>query len=159
MANGVFNIAKGRAAELWNNVKTDDPTAAVLRVFLMKANEAESTLIDRDTISAVFAEAGSTEADFTNYTNKSIATAALSAISLGTDDTNDLQDADIPDQTWTSAGGASNNTLTKLIVAYDPDGTDTDTGTIPLTHHDFAITTNGGDLTAQINTEGFFRAS
>ena len=158
MADGVFNIAKGRVVEYYNRVKGNDPAASVLRIFLMKANEAESTLIDRDSISAVFAEAGNTEADFTNYTNKSLADAALAALPAP-DDTNDRYEVDIPDQTWSSAGGASNNTLTKLIVAYDPDGTDTDTGTIPLTHYDFAITTNGGDITATVNAAGFFRAS
>lgn len=158
MADGVFNIAKGRVVEYYNRVKNNDPAASTLRVFLMKANEAEATLIDRDTISAVFAEAGSTEADFTNYANKNLTDADLAALPAP-DDTLDRYEVDIPDQTWTSAGNATNNTLTKLIIAYDPSGADSDATTIPLTHHDFAVTTDGSDLTAQINAAGFFRAS
>lgn len=158
MADGVFNISKGRVVEYYNRVKGNDPAASTIRIFLMQANEAEATLIDRDSISLVFAEAGSTEATFTNYANKNLADTALAALPAP-DDTNDRYEVDLPDQTWTAAGNGVNNTLTKLLTAYDPDGSDTDTTTIPLTHHDFAVTTDGSDLTAQFNALGFFRAS
>lgn len=146
MADGVFNIAKGAAAE-----KVRDSGSALL-ILLLKANETEATLRDRDTVTALLAEAGTTEADFTNYARKTGLTGTLDV-----DDTNDVVDIDIPDQTWSSAGGASNNTLTKLVVAYEESASDT--GRIPLTHHDFAVTTDGNDLTAQFDAEGFFRAS
>lgn len=146
MADGVFNISKGAFVE-----KIRDAATNVL-VLLLKANEAESTMIDRDTVDALLAEVGTTEADFTNYARKTGITGTITV-----DDTNDRVDADIPDQTWTSAGGATNNTLTKLIVAYEESAADT--GRIPLTHHDFAVTTDGSDITAQVNAAGFARAS
>ena len=63
------------------------------------------------------------------------------------DDTNDRYDIDIPDQTWTSVG-------------YDSDTTGgTDANILPCTHHDFSVTTDGSDLTAQIDAAGFFRAA
>ena len=145
MANGVFNIAKGAVAE-----KIRDSAAACL-ILLLKVNESESTLIDRTTVAAILA-ASNTEADFTNYARKTGLTGTITV-----DNTNDRVDVDIADQTWTSAGGASNNTLTKAIVAYEESAADS--GRVPLTHHDFAVTTDGSDLTLQVNAAGFFRAS
>jgi len=76
------------------------------------------------------------------------------------DDTNNRRDLDVPDQIWTSAGGGVNNTLGKLIVCYDDDTTaGTDSNIIPWTYHDFSVTTDGTDLTAQINVAGLFRAA
>lgn len=145
MADGVFNIAKGAFAE-----KIRDGAANIL-VLLLKANEAEATLRDRDDVAAILAN-GSTEADFTNYARKTGITGTITV-----DDTNDRVDVDFPDQTWSSAGGASNNTLTKLVVAYQESAADS--GRVPLTHHDFAETTTGSDITAQLNAAGFARAA
>lgn len=145
MANGVFNIAKGAVAE-----KIRDSAAACF-IMLLKVNEAEATLVDRATVSALLA-AANTEADFTNYARKTGLTGSITV-----DNTNERVDVDIADQTWTAAGGASNNTLTKAIVAYEEAAADATR--IPLTHHDFATTTDGGDLTLQVNASGFFRAA
>lgn len=158
MADGVFNIAKGRVTELYHRVDQSDPTNAVLVVVLLDAtSEADGTLEDYDTLAAVLA-GSNTEASFTNYARKVLDDGDISAISV--DDTNNRFDLDIPDQTWSSAGGASNGTLDKLLICYDPDSTGgADSAIIPLTHHDFDETTNGNDLTAQIATAGFYRAS
>ena len=67
-----------------------------------------------------------------------------------------MTDIDFPDQTFTGAGNGVNNTLTKLVTAYE--NAAADATRIPLTHHDFAVTTDGSDLTAQFNAAGFFRA-
>lgn len=146
MADGVFNIAKGAFAEKFRDA------AANGIVLLMKANEAEATLIDRDELNALFAEAGNTEADATSYARKTGLTGSITV-----DDSNDRVDVDIPDQTWSPLGNATNNTLTKLVVAYEESAAET--GRIPLTHHDFAVTTDGSDLTAQFNAAGFARAA
>jgi hypothetical protein len=160
MADGVFNIAKGRIIELWNRVKANDPAASALVVVLLKANEAEAALIDRDDLGAVLGAAGTTEADFTNYARKVLTDTDLAALAFAPDDANDRFDVDLDDQTWTAAGGAANNTLTKLLVCYDADtaaGTDADI--VPLAHYDFAVTTDGNDLIAQFNAAGILRAS
>ncbi len=146
MADGVFNVAKGAFAE-----KIRDAGSKSI-VLLLKANEADATLVDYDDLAALLAAAGNTEADFTNYARKTAITETLTV-----DDTNDRVDVDIPDQTWTSAGGATNNTLTKLIFAYEESAADS--GRIPISHHDFAVTTDGSDITAQINAAGIVRAS
>lgn len=158
MANGVFNVAKGRVNELVTRVDSNDPTNSALIVVLLQASAADGTLEDFDTLSAALADAGTTEATFTNYARKTLTDTDVAAPTP--DDTNNRQDADIPDQTYSSAGGAANNTLVKLLVCYDGDTTaGDDTNIIPLTHHDFAITTDGSDIVAQINAAGFFRAA
>jgi hypothetical protein len=46
-----------------------------------------------------------------------------------------------------------------LLFAYDPDtGAGTDSSVIPLHKHDFSITPDGSDVTAQIAAAGIFRA-
>lgn len=145
MGDIVFNIAKGRVAE-----KVAD-SAANVGVVLLKVAESDATLKDYDTLAQILA-GSNTEADFTNYARKTGITGTPTV-----DDTNDRVDVDIPDQTWTSAGGAANNTLAKLIVYYQESAADS--GRVPLTAHDFVVTTDGTDLTAQIASAGFYRAS
>ena len=157
MADGVFNVSKGKGNEYVARVAGNDPANSALVLIILKTAEADATLEDYDTLSALLA-GSNTEADFTNYARKTLTDADLTAPSP--DDTNNRQDADFPDQTWASAGGASNNTTAKLIVCYDPDTTSgTDADLIPITHHDFVGTTNGTDVTAEVNAAGFYRAA
>lgn len=146
MADGVFNIAKGAAAQLLR----DNADSVV--VLLLQANETETTLVNYTNVDALLTEAGNTEATFTNYARKTGITE-----SIDVDNTNNRVDLDIPDQTWTSAGNGTNNTLTKLVIAVSTGAGDANL--IPLTHHDFPVTTDGTDLTAQIHADGFYRAS
>jgi hypothetical protein len=158
MANGVFNIAKGRVNQLHRDVNANDPANSALVVVLLRTAVADATLEDFDTLSALIADAGVDEATFTNYARKIVTDADISDPTV--DDTNSRQDADLPDQTYTSAGGATNNTLVKLLICFDNDTTSgDDTNIIPLTHHDFAITTDGSDVVAQFNAAGYFRAA
>ncbi|MFQ5776333.1 MAG: hypothetical protein ACE5GS_17580 [Kiloniellaceae bacterium] len=153
-----MNIAKGRVNELHDRVDGNDPAASALIVVLLKAAEVDATLEDYDDLGALLGAAGNTEADFTNYARKTLTDVDIVASVV--DDVNNRREADIPDQTWTAAGGAVNNTLKKLLICYDADtGVGTDANIVPLCHYDFAITTNGGDLTAQVAAAGYFRAS
>lgn len=156
MANFVFNIAKGRVAELYNRVDTADPANAALIILVIDANgDSDATMLDRDTIGAL---TGGTANEVTNtdYARKSIVGAALSA--FAPDDANDRVDLDIADQTFT--GVDAGDAWTDLIIAYDSDTTGgDDTNIVPLTLHDFAVTPDGSDITAQIAAAGFYRAS
>lgn len=157
MADGVFNIAKGKVNGYVDRVADNDPANAGLVVMILKTAEADSTLRDYDTFAAILAGAN-TEADFTNYARKELTDADVSNTTV--DDVNDRREADIPDQTWASAGGASNNTTAKIIIGYVADITSfVDADVVPLTHHDFVETTDGNDLVAQVNSAGFFRAA
>ena len=47
-----------------------------------------------------------------------------------------------------------------MIICYDGDtGAGNDSNIIPLTFHDFVLTSDGSDVTAQFDALGFFRAS
>jgi hypothetical protein len=157
MADGVFNISKGRFGELFNRVDANDPSASVLVVILYKVIEVDDTLNNYTTVSGI-AGGTNTEANFTNYARVILTD---TNIALGSpDNTNNRFDYDIPDPVWTSAGGATNNTLAKLVIAYDNDSAaGTDANLIPMTYHDFVITTNGGNLTGVVNASGFGRAA
>ena len=159
MANEVFNIAKGRVVEWYNRVENNDPANSAFILVLLKAAEVDATLRDYDDLSTLIAAAGNTEADFTNYARKTLTDADLAALPAP-DDTNDRYDVDLPDQTWTAAGGATNNTLVKALLCYDSDTTvGTDANIIPVAHYDFTPTTDASDLTLRWNTAGFFRAA
>lgn len=145
MADVIANIVKGAAIE-----KVRD-SGSNLGVMLLKVNESEGTLIDRDDLGALLA-AANTEADFTNYARKTGITGTITV-----DDTNDRVDLDMPDQTWSSAGGASDNTLTKAVPYYEESAADANR--IPIAYLDFPITTNGGNVTMVLNAAGFFRAA
>lgn len=155
MANFVANIAKGRAVELYRRVDVADPANAALVIVVLQAGSTDDALKDADTLSAALALTA-------EVTNSGYARKTLTAADIGTydsliDDTNNWLDLDIPDQTWTAV--AAGTGWARLVVCYDNDTTSgTDANIVPLTYHDFAITPDGSDITAQINTEGFFRA-
>lgn len=156
MADQLFNIAKGRVAELYNRVDLSDPTNAVLVVVVINTGTADATLRDLDTLAAVEADAGTAEVTNTGYARKVLSDADLTA--FAPDDTNDRVDLDFADQTWTSV--LAGTAWTDILVCYDSDSTGgTDSNIVPLTQHDFAVTPDGSDITAQLNAAGFYRAS
>jgi len=157
MADFVFNIAKGRVAELANRVNDNDPTNAVLVLAVLATSgiEADATLLDKDDFSALVS--GTTnEVTNTNYARKTIDNTG--SITVTTDDTNDRVDVDMPDQTWSAI--AAGDGWNDLVVGYDSDSTaGTDANIVPLTQHDFVVTPDGSDITVQFNSAGFFRAA
>ncbi len=159
MADGIFNISKGRGIEYHERVNDNDPTNSVLVIVVLKAAEADATLEDYDDLSTLLAAAGNTEADFTNYARIVLTDSDIAAIT--TDDTNNRNYAVIADQTFSSAGGTLDNTTAKLLVCYDSDSTGgTDSNIVPLSHHDWVGTTNGGDVNVDFDaTNGYQRSS
>jgi len=157
MADFVFNIAKGRVVEYYNRVKANDPANSALIIVVIDANgDSDATMKDRDDLSALLGGTAN-EVTNTNYARKTLTDSDLAALPAP-DDTNDRFDIDLPDQTWTAV--AAGTAWTDLLVCYDPDTTGgTDSTIIPLTLHDFAVTPDGSDITAQIAAAGFFRAS
>jgi hypothetical protein len=154
MANFVHNIALGRVVEFYNRVDGNDPANSVFLIVAIDANgDTDATMKDRDDLSVLL---GGTANEVTNsgYARKTLTDSDI--VAWAPDDTNDRVDLDFPDQTWTSV--AAGTAWTDLLVCYDSDSTGgTDSGVVPCTNHDFAITPSGSDITAQINV--FFRAS
>lgn len=153
MSNITFNIAKGRVVELYNRVKSNDPTNAALILVPIETSglEADATLIDADTLAALLS--GTTN-EQTTMGRKVLTDADLAALPAP-DDTNDRYDISLPTTTWVAATG---NAISKIAVGYDPDTTGgTDANIIPLTMFDFAQTPSGADI--QMTTGVFFRAA
>lgn len=153
MANIVFNIAKGRVVEYYNRVENNDPAAsAIILVPIMTTGlEADSVLIDADTLAAVLA--GTTDEQIT-MGRKVLTDVELAALPAP-DDTLDRYEVSLPTTTWTAAGGVA---ISKILVCYDADtAAGTDANIIPLTMFDFAQTPSGADI--QMTTGVFFRAS
>lgn len=153
MANIVFNIAKGRVVEYYNRVKSNDPANSALILIPIETTglEADATLIDVDTVTALLA--GTTNEQST-MGRKTLTDADLAALPAP-DDTNDRYDIALPTVTWTAASG---NAISKMVVAYDPDTTGgTDADLVPLTMFDAVATPDGNDL--QLTTGTFFRAA
>jgi hypothetical protein len=156
MADQAFNIAKGRAVEYAARVNANDPTNAVLVVEVINTSATDATLRDLDTFAAIEADANTAEVANSGYARKVLDQAA--SITITVDDTNDRVDVDFPDQTWTAV--AAGTAWTDVVVGYDSDSTGgTDSGIVPISQHDFAITPDGSDVTAQLNAAGFYRAS
>ncbi|MEV4000992.1 hypothetical protein [Actinomadura sp. NPDC049753] len=152
MADFEFNIVKGKLAYYASLPAANDALIAVL----LKSTglEADSVLKDYDNLQTLLA-ASNDEATFTNYTRKT-----LTGVTAAVDDTNDRVDVDADDLSWATAGGAANNTLSKLLICYDPDTTGgTDADLIPLTAHDISVTTDGTTLNIAFPSGGFYRAA
>lgn len=155
MATLFFNIAKGRWAELYNRVDSNDPAnSALILIPVDVAAVTDATIIDLDTFAAVIA-AGVTERTTGGWNRKTLTDADLAA--FAPDDTNDRVDLDFADQTWT---GVTAGAVTDLILCYDNDTTaGTDANLIPIAIYDFPITPDGSDVVAVVNSAGFGRAS
>lgn len=152
MANIVFNIAKGRVAELYRRVENADPATCALLLVPIETTglEADATLIDVDTLSALVS--GTTNEQTTM--GRKVLTATELASFPAPDDGNDRMDVSLPTTTWTAATG---NAISKIAVCYRNATADADTAIVPLTLFDFVVTPSGTDV--QMTTGVFFRAS
>lgn len=156
MADFLFNVAKGKVAELASRVNGNDPanSAFIIDVLATAGVEADATLRDKTT----FADLVSGATNFVTQASIRKTLDQAGGITVTIDHTNDRTDVDIPDQTWVavSAGDGFND----IVIGYDNDTTGgTDANIVPLTLHDFVIVPDGSDITAQINAAGIYRAS
>lgn len=153
MADIVTNIAKGRVAEFYNRVESNDPANCALVLVPIEATglETDAVLLDKDTLADFLSGATNEQ---TTMGRKVLTDAELAAMPAP-DDTNNRIDLPLPSVTWT---GATGNAVAKLLVCYDPDTTGgTDSSIIPLTLHDWAVTPGGGDVI--LNASNFYRGS
>jgi hypothetical protein len=153
-ADFVFNSALGRVTQLVDNVEQNSPAAAVLRMHAWVSTQSDDTLNNEATIADVEAVALTTEATNSGYVNQVM---DETDITITVNDTTNLVDIDLTDQTFTSVSSGDN--WTDITISYDGAGTDTDSATLVLTWHDFVVSPNGGDITAQPSATGFYRAT
>ena len=159
MVDNVYNIAKGRARTYHDNVENNAPAGSVLRVMMFVSTViTDDVRRDVDTIAAFDALSTTTEFVGSGYTAGGISQAAAALSFLQDDTTNNSWDGIMTDVTWGSVA-AGNGPVTHLVVAYDSGGASTRANMVPVSIHDFAVTPNGGDITAQFNAAGYVRAS
>jgi hypothetical protein len=109
---------------------------------------SDATLQDCANLGAVFT-AGALEATFTSYTRPALSS---SSITITTNTTANTQAASFTTQVWNAAGGALNNTLAAIVLAYRPTSGTADSGCLVLATISYAGTTTGGNLTAVLGT-------
>lgn len=157
MANFVYNTA---AKRMWDRaVGTIDLLADTIKVMLVTSAYVANR--DHEFVSS----ASGSEISATNYTGgfAGAGRKILGTKVLTTDLTNDRVEFDVADVPWAAIGGALNATINAAIVIKEVTNDaaslliayiDTVTGTPSL-----PFTTNGGDLTLQINVEGLIQLS
>lgn len=158
MANIIANIALGRFVEWYYRVDNNDPANSALIVVAVAAGTTTDAIWkDADTLAACLPGAGgAAEATNTGYARKVLTDVDI--VAYAPDDTNDRVDLVIPDQTWTGVAAGTN--WTDLIICYDSDTTvGTDANILPISVHDFSVTPDGSDITADVGATGFARAA
>lgn len=155
MGNLIFNRGLGRGTEWVERVNANDPTNSVIVWMIITSAESDATLRDKDSFADIVS--GTTnEVTNTNYARKVLDNSA--GVTVTYDDTNDRVDIDMADQTWTEV--AAGDDWEDAVSGYDSDSTGgTDSNILPWTLHDFVATPDGSDITLQVPTGGFFRAS
>jgi hypothetical protein len=143
----ILNVAKGAFAYYATLPAAND---AIIFVPLESTGlVSDATMRDYDTLADVLAGATNEQTTMGRKT--------ASSVTRTIDDTNDRVDVDCADPVWLAASG---NAVGALLSCYDPDTTGgTDGDIIPISKHDFTVTPDGSDITAQISSSGFARAS
>lgn len=143
----IFDSAKGRWVEKYLLPVGGDNIVVVL--LQSSGLQADATLNNYSTLSSLLA--ANAEATFTNYTRQIISSVNIT-VSVNT--STGVTTVSIPSQVWNAAGGAVNNSLGALLTCYRPSSTSLDSQILPLTKHEFAVSTTGGNLTATITSIG-----
>lgn len=152
MANFTFNVSKGRIVEFYNRAENNDPANSAIILVPLSASGTEAQGQDLDDLNAVLTSGFFTERTTGGWVRKTLESVQLASLPTP-DDVNNRYAVQVPTVIWT-APAAGNNT-TGLLACYDADTTaGTDANIIPMTHHDFAVTTDGNDV--QLNVGDFF---
>lgn len=126
-------------------------TDAVVVVLVQNtALPADTTLVNYLNLGALLGAGAATEASFTNYARVSLTTGisiAYTTVSSPTKVT-----VAFPPQTWNAAGGALNNTISRVVLAYQPTTSTPDSGCLVLATQDYSGTTTGGALVVALGT-------
>lgn len=153
MADFVFNIAKGKEVQYFENVDLGSPANSRIIVVPLEATglEADAALKDHNDLNALLAGSSNEQ---TTMGRKTLTGAD---ITITVDDANERVDVDVSDITWAAAAG---NAIGALLFCYDADNTaGTDANIVPVCKVTFVVTPDGSDIVAQINAAGLLRAT
>jgi hypothetical protein len=152
MADFLFNIAKGRGVEFMNRVDSNDPAASTIVLVPLSQSGTEAQGQDLDTLALVEADANFAERTSGSWVRKTLTDANVTF--PAPDDANNRYAVALPSVTWTAP--TAGNDTTGLLVCYSPSA-GADSTIIPISHHDFVVTTDGNDVV--LNAGDFLRAS
>lgn len=126
-----------------------DSNGTIVAYLFKSGGDSDGALANRATLAAI--KSNNSEADFTNYAYKT-----LGSPSRSVDTSGDRVRLRVTSPfTWPAAGGATNNTLARIIYCYRPDGSPSDSQILPLMSTDISATTNGNDLQVTLHDDGF----
>ncbi len=117
---------------------------STIGILLVKTTAAGAFDPDLDFVSQLLAVGTVAECDFTNYARKTF------TVTAAVDDTNNRANFDGPNQTWTAAGGTTNNTPVAAVLYGNTGGADSAKNLISYHDTGFTVATNGGDYTVNI---------
>lgn len=149
----LFTATQDQLGTYWNNAASAGYPE--IGIYLMQASELDATLGDRATLAAIWAAGGNTEATFTGYVSKVLATptrtvdAATNRVYLG----GAAFGTPLP-IVWSAAGGATNNTVVKILYCYVPTSGAATSLILPLVAATVTAPTNGLDLVINVPAEG-----
>lgn len=154
MGDFTFNVAKGSISEIVRTQLAKANGTSIIGVMLLRATgaggalEADATLKDYDTVAALLSPTTNDECIFTGYVRKILKVGDSPGVVRTVNDLSDVVDIDLPDIVWTPAGGAQNDVVAKVVTyaLYGAGTNGDDTQNIPLTAHDYSMTTNGSSL-------------
>jgi hypothetical protein len=171
VANGVFNIARGKVAYYYYAVEnslvvtaagtpayTSAADSALVVVLLETTGlEVDNTLNNYDDLSALLAAANNEPTGGT-YARKVLTDTELAAVPAP-DDTANTLNLISPDIVWAALTTTGNAAISKLLYCFRPTAGSADTAIVPLTYHDFVVTPDGTDVTADVSaTLGFYQS-
>lgn len=110
----------------------------------------DATLVNFQSLGALLAGT-SQEATFSNYARTNLSSSSI-LITHNTGSSPTSVTVSFSLQVWNSAGGALNNTISKVALVYQPTGSTADTGCLVLATLDYSGTTTGGALQVTLGT-------
>lgn len=145
----VFTVAAGKLRYYSELPAADD---SLIYVLLKSSGlEADTTLRDYDTLSALLAAAND-EADFSGYARTTLSTPVHTE-----DETNNWWNLDVNDFQFATA--AVGNTCGKALVCYKPASGSADSAIIPLVAYNVTLITDGNPVNIAFNASGYARTS
>lgn len=126
-------------------------TDSIMVVLLQNTGlAADATLVNYQSLGALLAGT-SQEATFDNYVRKNLTSASI-LVSHNTGSSPTNASVSFALQIWNSAGGAVNNTISKIALVYQPTSSTADTGCLVLATMDYSGTTTGGAFQVTLGT-------
>lgn len=147
MASIVFNVAKGKIAQLATLPLAND-------AFVIIPVEASGLVVDE-----VMKDCATLGEILAGPSNEQVTMGrkVLTGLVVNVNHSDDRIEVDADDVTW---GAASGNPVGAAVICYDPDTTSgTDADLVPLVKLDFVSSPGGGDLTLGFSPGGFYYAT